>query len=171
MVGTITVVNPPSTASDEVFAVSGPQQSSETDAWREVILQLDAYSDDTVTIVFEATRGANFTSDIAIDDVVIEATPACSQPIALSASNITTNSADVSFTDVTNSTYGYIAVYTDGATSDTLYPSTQSFSLSGLSPNTVYTLSIRTICDIAPNADTSDVATLSIATNLSLIHI
>ena len=95
----------------------------------------------------------------------MEATPACSQPIAVSASNINTNSADISFTDVTNSTYGYIAVYTDGTSSDTLYPSTPSFSLSGLSANTVYTVSLRTICDIAPNADTSDVATLSLITN------
>ena len=130
---------------DSIWSVTGPQQISETDAWREVILQLDAYSGDTITIDFEATRGANFTSDIAIDDVTVEVTPACSQPIAVTASNITTNSADVSFTDVTNTTYGYIAVYTDGTTSDTLYPSTQSFSLNGLSANTVYTILLQVL--------------------------
>ena len=60
-------------------------------------------------------------------------------------------------------------MYTDGSTSDTVNSTSTSVSLTGLSANTPYTVSIRTICDVAPNADTSSEALVSLTTNCDAI--
>ncbi|MFK7922855.1 MAG: PKD domain-containing protein [Bacteroidia bacterium] len=55
---------------DTVFSLSGQQQTAETDDWQQTIIPLLNYSG-VIQVVFRGIRGADFTSDIAIDDVNI----------------------------------------------------------------------------------------------------
>ena len=55
-----------------VFGVSGNQNNE----WHEANVNLDAYTGGSVQIRIIGVRGSSYTSDIAIDDVAVEVTPA-----------------------------------------------------------------------------------------------
>lgn len=92
---------------------------------------------------------------LSFDDFRLEVTPSCSEPTAITASNITTSSADVSWTappssGVTGYTWelrtsgaagsGPTGLVTSGTTANT------SVNLSGLNGTTAYTFYVRTNC-------------------------
>ena len=58
-----------------IWSLSGQQQTAIDDAWIEVILDLSAYAGDTISVTWRGTRGAGFTSDMAIDDIGITVLP------------------------------------------------------------------------------------------------
>ncbi|HNW68862.1 MAG TPA: choice-of-anchor J domain-containing protein [Bacteroidales bacterium] len=65
-------------------------------------INLGAYAGQNVIIAFYASDGPNNDDpdyDFHIDDIMIDAAPACMQPSALTATNITTNSADLGWTE------------------------------------------------------------------------
>jgi hypothetical protein len=87
----------------------------------------------------------------------------CGVVTNLTASNITDTSADISFTPGTNNT-SYTATYTAAGGSPvtvTPAPSGSPFSLSGLAPGTVYTVSITPTC---ASGGTSSASTFTFTT-------
>ena len=70
------------------------------DAWKEQIVDLTAYAGDTIQVKFIAHRyqGFNNQVDISLDDVDIHEKPNCPKPSNLVASNVTSNSVDLSWT-------------------------------------------------------------------------
>jgi len=56
---------------DEIWSVSGQQQTSAFDPWLEQLLDLSPYAGDIIQIEFRSVRGPGTSSDIAIDDVLI----------------------------------------------------------------------------------------------------
>ena len=89
-----------------------------------------------------------------IDDVVVDTTPACQQPLNLVVDNITQNSADISWTGNATS---YIIEYGlkgfnlgDGTV---VVSNTNSYVLTNLDSNTVYTFYVSSVYS---NGDTSD---------------
>jgi len=114
--GTLTVDVITSTGVDlDIFSVSGPQQTADTDPWVEQIIDLAAYSGQTVQIRFRGIRGDGFTSDMAIDDVKVDEAPTCLKPVNLTAIDVFFNGLEISWGPVGNATSGYIwEVYNAG---------------------------------------------------------
>ena len=124
-----------------------------------------------------------------VNDVMgVTACPACSAPSGIMASNITTNSADVSWTAGGTETEWWFVL--DGVGQSV---TSTTNALTGLTPATIYTVEIAAICGAgdtssltlpytfatacgvasAPYAETFDAASLSPCwtQDLSLIHI
>jgi hypothetical protein len=76
----------------------GQLQTDELDPWQNVGVNLDAYLGQTIYIEFLYTRGASFDSDLAIDLVEVKSCLSCLTPSALTASNITSTTADITWT-------------------------------------------------------------------------
>lgn len=114
--GTLTVDVITSTGVDlDIFSISGPQQTADTDPWIEQIIDLSAYSGQTVQIRFRAIRGNGFTSDMAIDDVKVDEAPSCLKPVNLTAVEVFFDGLEISWGGVGNATAGYIwEVYNAG---------------------------------------------------------
>ncbi|SNR77754.1 choice-of-anchor D domain-containing protein, partial [Dokdonia pacifica] len=58
-----------------VFSMSGQQQNDETRPWRKEVIDLSAYSGNTINIRFVGLTGTGFDSDMAVDNVVITTEP------------------------------------------------------------------------------------------------
>jgi len=85
-----------------------------------------------------------------IDDVIWEAIPACPEPTTLMATNITPNSADLSWTEMGNTTtwnieYGPIG-YTQGTGTLVSAVNTNPYILSSLIPSTTYDYYVQADC-------------------------
>lgn len=126
------------------------QQNSKTDAWKEILVNLSAYKDDTIKLRFTAIRlnGGGFSSDIAIDDLSIAEAPACPRPTQLQASTVTTNSVQLGWTsggaNLWQIEYG-IQGFTPG-NGTLLNTSTNPITITGLSSNTTYQFRVRDSC-------------------------
>ncbi len=81
-----------------------------------------------------------------VDDVVVEPIPMCSRPVSVSASNIGTESVDISVNDPADaySYRYYLAVNDSIIDSADFYDIT--YTINDLTANTVYTVSVATVC-------------------------
>ncbi|RTY95084.1 T9SS type A sorting domain-containing protein [Flavobacterium sp. GT3R68] len=115
------------------------------------IIDLDAYSGQNVRFAFRAIEGAtNGAADIdfSIDNFELRLTPACSNPIGLVTANVTSASADVSWSPVTGSVnYEYVldTVAANPAGSGTSIMAT-TYNATLLSPLTTYYFHVRNNC-------------------------
>jgi hypothetical protein len=86
-----------------------------------------------------------------LDDVIWEAIPACPEPTTLMSSNVTSSSADLSWTEMGSATtwnveYGPVG-YTQGTGGTSVSGvTTNPYTLSALSPSTVYDYYVQTDC-------------------------
>jgi hypothetical protein len=98
-----------------------------------------------------------FSDDLFIDNINVVVTPPCPAPYAVSTANITTNSADVSWSG-TGAILEYgLAGFTPGidltaGTGGTVVnPATSGLTISGLTPYTNYDVYVRRDCSLASN--------------------
>lgn len=81
-----------------IWSISGKQHDSADAAWDSVEINLSSFNIDTVHVRFTAIRGSSFECDIALDDITVdEATAACSIPLAVNLSNLTSTSVDIAW--------------------------------------------------------------------------
>ncbi|MBS3739514.1 MAG: choice-of-anchor J domain-containing protein, partial [Psychroflexus sp.] len=107
-IGTINVdVNAGSGYDLAVFTLSGQQQTAGNEPWIEQFVDLSAYAGQTVQIRFRAVLGDGFGGDIAIDDFKVDEAPSCLTPTGLTVTNITENTADLSWNAIGNASAGY----------------------------------------------------------------
>ena len=119
------------------------------------IIDLSAYSGQTVRFAYRMVEGVdNGGADIEffVDNFQIRLTPSCVEPISLMVDNITTNSAELSWTETGTATlwnveYGPTG-FTQGA-GTTMLGVTNSYVLSGLTSNTVYDYYVQADCSAA----------------------
>jgi len=83
---------------DLVFSLSGEQQASATLPYSIADIDLSAYAGQTIFVTFRGTRGANNKSSIALDNVSFD-NISCFAPNALGATNITTDQAELFWTE------------------------------------------------------------------------
>ena len=127
-----------------LYTWSGQYQTDELDPWYQVGVDLTSYVGQTVYVAFTYTRGTagvGYEADLAIDYVQVASCLTCAVPSALMASNVTTNSADVSWTASGTETEWLMVV--NGASS-VVTSTTQA--LTGLMSNTQYDVQVAAIC-------------------------
>ena len=128
-----------------IWTMTGDQGNQ----WNTAIVSLPAYGGSS-SIVFKwiGTTGTDYTSDMAFDQVEIEETPACPEPTALGATNITTTAADLSWTS--NSGLSDIIWGLEGfdptVTGTYVLGVTSPYNLTGLTEATGYDFYVRDDC-------------------------
>lgn len=120
-----------------VETVSVPQVSSQANA-TEMVFYLDSYTGTGNRVVL----GNAASNTIYFLDVHVEELESCRHVSALTVSNVTDNSASVSWTGATGQTEW--AVYLNGALQGTT--TTASYSLTGLTSAATYTVSVSAVC-------------------------
>ncbi len=143
-----------------LFTSIGEIQTGPTESWTPVGLDLTSYIGQTVYIRFqqEAT-GTGFTGDLSVDFVrvqVCEDIPGCPSPSAGLASNVTTTTASLNWTEGGTATEWAIEWGADGFTQGTGFviapTSANPYSLSGLTENTDYDFYVRAICAVGDSS-------------------
>jgi hypothetical protein len=127
------------------------QVGDQGNQWNQALVDLSAY---TGVVVFRiagtvSSTGTTYENDFAIDDFVVEETPACPAPTALTATNITDTQADLSWTaggteTVWNIEYGATG-FTQG-TGTTVNGVSNPYTLTGLTQNTSYDYYVQADC-------------------------
>ena len=151
-------------------AGSEPANAGET-----VSYDLSSITGVNVQFALWATEGTvDDTEDynIYIDNFKVRTPPSCPEPVGVSVSEETHNSALVSWDEVTEAADGYeYVLITDGSTpGDSTIPtgsvadfSTISLTLENLDPETDYDVSVRSVCD----ANTQDYSAWSTAVSFT----
>lgn len=131
-----------------VFNWSGQLQTSGSDPWQNVGVDLSSYLGQTIYIELNMSNYSTFTSDMSIDLFEVTSCVSCPVPTALTLSNITTSSADLAWTAASATAwdieYGPIG-FTQGS-GTTLNVSSNPYTITGLSSNTSYDWYIRENC-------------------------
>ncbi len=122
------------------------------DAWTSIILNFDTYTGTDQYIAFKYIPGTGTYNYWYMDDFVYELAPSCLDPTILTATNITSNSADLGWTEnnPTPSTMWDVEWDTTGFTPGTgnMVSGTTSnpHTISGLLSNTTYEFYVRAQC-------------------------
>ncbi|HET8839158.1 MAG TPA: choice-of-anchor J domain-containing protein [Flavobacteriaceae bacterium] len=126
--------------------IDGPVTASQTD-WVEYEYNLSAYAGQDIYIAIQIVSDNQL--QLYIDGVVLDALPSCPKPISLTAENITTNSADLAWTETSSATswdveWGLAGFAPTGTPTDAGVGN--PFPLSSLSPGTNYEFYVRGDC-------------------------
>ncbi len=129
--------------------ISGQQQTSNSDAWKESILNLSAYANDTIRLLFRAKeQTVGFQNAICIDDVQIDEAPSCPKPQNLALVFAGFNSATFSWTSggASNWQFSYGTPGFNVANGTIVNTNSNPGTISSLSPNTNYEVYVRDSC-------------------------
>ncbi|MFK7947298.1 MAG: T9SS type A sorting domain-containing protein [Saprospiraceae bacterium] len=116
------------------------------------LIDLTAYSGNTVRFAIWGSEGMVDDMedvDVYVDNFWVRATPACIEPSALMASNITFTSADLSWTAGGTETSWEVEYDTTGfmpGTGTSIVTSANPYSISNLTASTSYDFYVRAIC-------------------------
>lgn len=126
----------------------GQQQNSKTQAWKEVIVSLSSYANDTVKLQFVAMRTGGFAADIAIDDLSIDEAPSCPKPQNLTSLSIGSTDVNLGWTSggASNWNISYGSPGTAANAGTIVNANSNPYLLTGLSPNTSYDVYVRDSC-------------------------
>lgn len=136
-----------------VFTWTGQYQQSGSDVWQNIGVDLTSYIGQTIYIqLSQIDSVSGFTGDMSIDLFQISTCQSCLDPSALSATNVTSNSADVSWSP-------------GGSESEWLFNgnvvNSNNQTLTGLNGATTYDVIVQAICGAG---DSSALQTLSFST-------
>lgn len=126
--------------------IDGPVTSPQT-GYAEHEYNLSAYAGQNIYIAIQVISDNQL--HLYIDGVVLDALPACPEPISLTANNITTNSADLTWTETGSATswdveWGLAGFVPTGTPTDPAVGN--PFSVSSLAPGTNYEFYVRGDC-------------------------
>lgn len=136
---------------------TGQQQTAQTDAWLEEIVDLSAYANDTISLRFIAEKvGFSNNSDASIDDIDIHEAPSCPKPSSIIKLGTTTTTAQFNWTSTGTPVgyeieYGPIGFALGGGTVVTA--TTLPFTVTGLTPDTQYDFYLRNECTVGDFSD------------------
>jgi len=135
------------TWTNDVWTVSGEQQSAEADPWLSISVVIPQ---NTTQFRFRGTRGGGYTSDMAVDDITVEEAPTCPAPIGLSASNIQDYQVDLTWTENGSATTWNIEYgpsgFTQGQGTTISGVTNNPYTLTGLTPSTNYDFYVQSVC-------------------------
>ncbi|MGM0636258.1 MAG: fibronectin type III domain-containing protein [Bacteroidota bacterium] len=138
---------------DEVFEISGEQQSSSDDNWEEVVLDLEAYDGLEVEFRFVGVKGSSFTGDMGVDNFLVDEAPSCFNVAGLNVEP-GVDTADLTWNDNSASEGFIIEVYEEGDdpevddpfSTDVVDAGETSFTVDGLEELTTYFVQIQADC-------------------------
>lgn len=139
---------------DEIFIISGSQQTSSDDDWIQLFLDLNAYQGQVVQIRFKAVRGNNFYNDLGIDEFLVDETPSCFNVTGFTVS-AGLDTATFNWNEIESATDGYtIEVYNEGdeigvdtpIVSEDLAQDVTTYEATGLTENSDYVATIISNC-------------------------
>ncbi len=133
----------------KVYTKTGQQQASDTEAWKEAIVNLSAYINDTIIVRFwSINQGFGFNSNICIDDFDIDEQPTCPRPQDLKIIGATNTTMKLSWTTggATNWILEYGSPGFTQGTGTSIVVNSNPFTLTGLSPSTAYEFYVRDSC-------------------------
>ncbi len=136
------------TWSASLLNVTGDQGN----VWKEGIVSLVSYIGDTIQIKFEGTTGTGFTSDMALDDILVDDVPTCPKPTGLTNYTLFSDSVDLTWINGAADSTWIIEYGTTGfslGTGTTVNSTNDSVPVGGLTPNTTYDVYLRSFCDVA----------------------
>lgn len=122
--------------------------SSATGIWEDFTAYLLPYAGTGHVIAFMCGDGTA-TNAAFIDDITLDYAEDCMPPVAPMASNVTSNSATLSWTSPASVTSWQFMIGHDGFTIDTVTPNDidqNSWNFTDLQPNTPYDFYVRAIC-------------------------
>ena len=114
--------------------------------WTEYEVEFSGYTGtgNRITIMQTSTGTTAITS--YIDSLMVDTISSCNRPTTFEVTNITANSAELSWTDPSNAG-SYIIRWNDGSNTDSVIVANDTvYELYGLIPSTTYTVDIRSIC-------------------------
>ena len=131
---------------NRLTSITGAQQSASADLWLREDVDLSSYSNDTVQIRFLG-YGANFASDIALDDFALE-DETCPEPTLIQVDTATTTSITLSWTTggASNWQISYGPPGFNPAQGTVVTAGSNPFTVTGLSPSSVYEFYVRDSC-------------------------
>lgn len=148
---TVYISNNHGASYSQVGQLIGQKQNSNGDAWKEIVINLSAYANDTILIKFEGLH-QNFgtTGDICIDDLSVHEQPTCPKPQDLEVVGVTNSTATLQWTTggATNWQVEYGGPGFTIGTGTLVSVSSNPFTITGLSPNTSYEFYVRDSCGV-----------------------
>ena len=142
------VMTDPNDASTFIELEAMPQINEVTDA--EYTFFADTMTGTDYYIAFRYTGGTAQNYYLSIDNISVHTAPACRRSLDLAATNLTTNSADLTW--INGSASSYIIAYstTEDFNPDTctnlLTSTSESLSLTGLTDYTNYYFAVKAVC-------------------------
>ena len=142
--------NSPTGPFNAVYYQYGETHANDDDPWTQIGIDVSNYIGQNLYVSFTYMRnyaGVSYSGDLCIDLIEVNSCSTCPSPTSLSVSNITSNSANISWVPSGSETewmlhYNGISTYTN---------SIPTF-ISGLSANTSYNINVSAICS---SSDTS----------------
>jgi hypothetical protein len=118
--------------------------------WNERTISLSSFTGNVqFQFIVNENAASNFYDDILLDDIYVENTPTCLTPASATTGNVTSNSAELSWTSAVGQyevEYG-VGNFTQG-TGTKISVSSTPYVLTGLSPVTGYSYFVRAICSV-----------------------
>lgn len=118
--------------------------------WNEFEVDLSGYTGtgNRITIMQTSTGTTAITS--YVDSLVVDTISSCNRPATLAVSEVSANGATLTWTDP-GEAGSYIVRWSDGTNTDSAtVTGTTTYSLTGLTPSTNYTVDVSSICWAAP---------------------
>jgi len=123
-------------------------------SWQSALYDLSAYAGNTIQVRFRSnqtlTTGSSFYNDILLDEVRVDEAVTCLDPTSLAGANITSTSADLSWTEMNSATSWNIefgaAGFTLGLGTPAPTVGSNPYTLGGLTPNTTYDFYVQSAC-------------------------
>ncbi len=141
------------TWSADLWTMAGDQGNS----WQNATISLSSYiAFSNVILRFKSVSGSSYTSDMAIDDFLIEDLPTCPNPNSLTTSNITSTSVELDWTENGSATTWEIEYGTYGFTKGTgtiISTSSKPYALTNISGSTTYDWYMRSDCGSGDYSD------------------
>ncbi len=129
--------------------------TSNAAAWQSYTVRLSRYAGAGQYIAFRTWPNQYGVGGCHIDDVVLDTIQGCIAVENLRVAHHNATSAEIRWTDY-DSVGNYMVSWTDGVTADSLAVVTQGCTLTGLQPETQYSISVRILCDsITSGPDTT----------------
>ena len=127
--------------------------------YTEYLVELEGAVGNYIAIKLEAANSSTTSKSIYIDDILVENIPSCKKPADLAESNVSTNTAVLSWTS--NASAWQICVNNDEE--NLIDANANPFTLNNLTANTAYSVKVRANCGATDKSDWSDAITFRTA--------
>lgn len=130
-----------------------------TSSYAEYIVELTGAVGNYIALKVDAANSSSSSKSIYVDDILVENIPSCKKPADLAESNVSTNTAVLSWTS--NASAWQICVNNDEE--NLIDANANPFTLNNLTANTAYSVKVRANCGATDKSDWSDAITFRTA--------